>query len=311
MAFRVSDSNIFESALRYIRRNRIALDRLQDQVGSGKRLSSVGDEPGTASRVLGLRDNLLRLEQYERNINSARAELQNTESVVDSVGNLMIRVRELAVSADVERGEFDLIRSEIDQRFDELLALANTRLGDRFLFAGFATDTQPVTQTGTFADPAPIVTYAGDSGVIASAIDSGAQLETNVTARELFFGSTDGDDTADGSFVNLFSVLQDLHNRLLDPVANGEPTDVLGDIDRGLRQINQVRSRIGGRTNRLDSAHEQLASLRITLEGERASLEDTDIVSAITDLKSREATLQATLSVTGRVLQPSLLDFLR
>jgi flagellar hook-associated protein 3 FlgL len=154
------------------------------------------------------------------------------------------------------------------------------------------------------------VSYAGDSGAIFAQIDSGAQIQVNVTARELFLGSTDGDDTADGTGVNIFTLVQDLRNRLADPIANGEPADTLGDIDRALDQVSQIRGRIGARSNRIESTADQLGALRIAVDRERSSIEDVDLVQAITDLQSREATLQAALSVTGRILQPSLLSFL-
>jgi flagellar hook-associated protein 3 FlgL len=310
MAFRISDNNIFQNSIRSIRDNRVDLARLQEQITSGKRLASVSEDPGGASRIFALHENLDRIAQFQKNIEGARAQLDSTETALASVTNVLIRVRELAVSADVERGEFDQIQAEVENSFQELLGLANRKVGDRFLFGGFVTDTAPISQTGAFTDPAPIVSYAGDSGAILAQIDSGAQLQLNVTARELFLGSTDADDLADGTSVNIFSLVQDLRNRLADPTTNGEPADTLGDIDRALSQVSQIRGRIGARANRIESTADQLGALRISVDRERTSIEEVDLVQAITDLQSREATLQAALSVTGRVLQPSLLSFL-
>jgi flagellar hook-associated protein 3 FlgL len=310
MPTRVTDLDQFENAVRNIQRNRSELVRIQNQASSGRALQSAADDPGGTSRVLALRENLDRIDQFERNITSARAQLDHSESAIGAVSNVLVKARELAVSADTETDQFTQIRGEVDELFGQLVSLANTRVGDRFLFGGFVTNSPPITQTGTLDDPGPIVSYGGDSGVISAAIDSGAQLDLNVTARELFFGSTDGDDVADGGFVNLFNVLQDLHKRLDDPAANGPPSGVLDEIDAGLSQVNQLRSRIGSRTNRLDAANDQLGSLRIALEGERSGLEDADLVETITKLQQQESTYQASLSVTARVLQPSLLAFL-
>ncbi len=39
--------------------------------------------------------------------------------------------------------------------------------------------------------------------------------------------------------------------------------------------------------------------------------QDVDVASALVDMQSRETTLQAALTVTGRALNLNLLDFLR
>lgn len=310
MAFRISDLNIFQFSLRAVQKNRSQVVQLQNQLSSGRSLLSPADDPGAAARVLALRENLSRIDQFQRNIENARAQLDNQERVLSGLSGIMIRARELAVSADTETPEFDKIAVEVRELFGQTLELANTRVGDSYLFGGHVTDSAPITQTGAFSDPAPIVAYNGDSGVIAASIETSTQIDINLTAREVFLGSTDGDDVADGNFVNLFNLLQDLNNRLEDPATYGAPTGVLGDVDKAIDQINSLRARVGGRSNRLDAASNQLSSLSLASETERSTLEDTDLVEAITQLQQREQALEASLSVSARVVQPSLLDFL-
>ncbi len=310
MTERVADSTIFSNAVRGSRINRSALNLLQNQIITGKKINSVADDPRGAARVLNLETTLEQIDQFERNIGLARATVDSTESALGDLNNILIRIRELAVSADLEDGEFPLIAEEISERFSELLAIANTRVGGRYIFGGFITDSAPVTQTGALTDPAPIVAYSGDSGRILVQADESSQVQINVTARELFFGSTDTDDTADGTRVNIFNVVQDLYNRLQDPVTNGRPVEVLDQLDAALTQVNQTLGASGARSNRLESTVAQLQSLRVVVERERSFIEDADLVEVITELQSRETTLQATLSVAGRIIQPSLLNFL-
>ena len=310
MGFRVSDASIFQNAVRSTRQNRFALNQIQNQIATGKRINSLADDPLGASRSLGLSTTLDRIDQFQRNINGARAALQTSESAIAQVSDLLIRLRELAVSADTEVAEFDKIQAEAEQRFGELLSIANTRVGDVYLFGGFVTDTAPVTQTGVFTDPAPIVAYNGDSGARLVQIDESSQIQVNVTARELFFGSTDNDDVADGANVNVFSVIQDFINRLADPATNGAPVGVLDDLDSALQQTLRARGLLGARDNRVESTATQLDGLRVTIEKERSVLEDIDLVETITELQSKEATFQASLGITARIIQPTLLNFL-
>ena len=287
MTNRISDSNLFADALRFGRIARSDLSRLQNQAASGKRIFSASDDPVGASRVLGLKSSLEQIEQFKRNISSGQTRLESSETAISDLNDVLIRVRELAVSADIEQPQFDLLKEEVQQRFSQILAISNTRFGDGFLFSGFATGTAPVTQTGVFTDPAPIVAYNGDSGQILVQSDESSRTQVNVTARELFFGSTDNDDVADGPNVNIFSVVQDLINRLDDPTTNGQPTDVLDDLDAALDQVNRIEGRLGARSNRLETDASKIDSLRVVVERERSLLEDADLIEVVTELQSR------------------------
>ena len=66
----------------------------------------------------------------------------------------------------------------------------------------------------------------------------------------------------------------------------------------------------GATLNRLDITKSQLQSLNITLQTQRSAVEDVDIIAAATELASLENSYQASLAVTARVIQPSLLNFL-
>jgi flagellar hook-associated protein 3 FlgL len=75
--------------------------------------------------------------------------------------------------------------------------------------------------------------------------------------------------------------------------------------------VLEVRGGIGATLNRLDTTSSQIDTLKVTLETERSGLEDIDLVEASTRLASYETAYQASLQVTSRVIQPSLLNFLR
>lgn len=315
MAFRISDATIFANAVRSTRYNRFALSELQSQISSGKRINSLSDDPSDASQILNLRRATQRLEKFESNIQAARSRLEPAETALASLGDALIRLRELAVSADTETAEFDKIQPEVEQLFDEVLRLANTSIGGRYLFGGFATDQAPFSRSGSFppgvADPAnPDVQYQGDGGIIRLQIDESTQIDVNVLGRAVFQGDTDGDGSPDSSRVDIFSVVREMRNRLVDP-STGGPVEVLDALDSAIDQVLQTRGEIGARLNRLENAEQQIQSVKLTLEGERSGIEDLDMISAITKLQSLETTFQASLAVTARVIQPSLLDFLR
>ena len=82
MAFRISDATIFNNAIRNARLNRFDLSKLHSQLSSGKRVNSLADDPSDASRILKLRRGATRLEQFSRNIDSARGRLEPVEQAL-------------------------------------------------------------------------------------------------------------------------------------------------------------------------------------------------------------------------------------
>ena len=102
------------------------------------------------------------LEQFDRNANIAENRLQNEESALSSVNNLLQRVRELALQANNSTQSNEsrqLIATEMRQRLGQLVDIANSRDGaGRFLFSGNLDATTPVSVMGNN------YTYNGDQG---------------------------------------------------------------------------------------------------------------------------------------------------
>lgn len=322
MPFRTSDATIFNIAVRNARLNRFALTQTQAQISSGKRLLSVADDPTDAKRILELRGAAASVGQFRRNIESARARLEPVESALSSLNDILTRLRELAVSADTEEGQFDLIKPEVEQLYDEIVRIANTRSSHGYLFAGFATDAAPFTKVGNFVDgivdeatPDPDVVFSGDAGVVRIQIGEASTIAVNVTGSAVFEGDFSAPSGTDSGRVNIFDVVRELRNRLEDPgnpaFSVPGPAEMIDELDLAINQVLEVRSRIGADLNRLDITDSQLQSLEIIHEAERSALEDVDLIRASTELAQRETVYQASLAVTARVLQPSLLDFLR
>ncbi|MEE9281781.1 MAG: flagellar hook-associated protein FlgL [Myxococcota bacterium] len=322
MPFRISDATIFQTAVRNARLNRFSLAQIQAEIGSGKRINSLADDPSDARRILDLRSASASVAQFRRNVDSARARLEPAEAALASLTDSLTRLRELAVSADIEEPQFDLIKPEVEQLYDEMLQLANTRTTYGFIFGGFVTDAAPFTKVGDFVDgvvdeatPDPDVVYSGDGGIVRIQIGEATTIEVNVPGAAVFGGDFTAPAGTDPGRVDLFDVVREFRNRLEDPTdpafAVPGPAEVIDDLDTALDQILELRARIGASLNRLDATESRLQSLEIVQEAERSRLEDVDFISASTKLAQRENIYQASLAVTARVLQPSLLDFLR
>ena len=179
---RVSTLGSYERGLTAMQQLQSALDRTQRQISSGRRILTPSDDPISASRAVDLREKLARLDQFDRNANIAENRLQNEESALSSVNNLLQRVRELALQANNSTQSNEsrqLIATEMRQRLGQLVDIANSRDGaGRFLFSGNLDATTPVSVMGSN------YSYNGDQG----------QREIQIGDSRRIFDGDSGDD---------------------------------------------------------------------------------------------------------------------
>jgi flagellar hook-associated protein 3 FlgL len=182
---RVSTLGSYERGLSAMQQLQSALDRTQRQISSGKRILTPSDDPISSSRALELREKLARLEQFDRNSNIAENRLQNEESALSSVNNLLQRVRELALQANNSTQSNEsrqLIATEMRQRLDELVDIANAKDGSgRFLFAGNLDSTTPVSVVGNG------YAYNGDQGRREIQIGESRRIADGDSGDDVFF----------------------------------------------------------------------------------------------------------------------------
>ena len=82
-------------------------------------------------------------------------------------------------------------------------------------------------------------------------------------------------------------------------------------IDNALQTLMSARSEIGAKTNRLEAAQGRQELLQVNLQDLRSKSEDADLTDAVSKFSVQETVYKASLEVSGRAIQPSLLDYLR
>ncbi len=112
------------------------------------------------------------------------------------------------------------------------------------------------------------------------------------------------------SGVNVFRVLQDFNTSLR---ANDKAgiQESLDRLDEALAHVVLIRSTLGSRVMTLNSATEGLQRSQVDAKTMASNLEDSDTFELVSDLNKTESTLKASLATSGKLIQPSLLDFLR
>ena len=190
---RVSTASSFLRAVRDIQTQQVEIGNLQAQIGSGRRLIRPSDGPTESARAVDLNQALSRLEQFSRNRDFADQQLGLVEATLSSVNNVLQRVRELTIQANSSAQTDEtraIIRTEVEQRLNEILDLANTRDGNGdYLFSGSRSNTQAFS-----IGPAGTV-YNGDQSPRSLQISADRTIDINDSGFEVFQSIRNGNGT--------------------------------------------------------------------------------------------------------------------
>lgn len=314
MGSRVTNSILLRTTLGEVTRQRVRLARVQEQAASGLRINRPSDDPVGARSAAGLRASIDASLQFQRNQSQGQERLRATESALDRALDVVSRARQLAVSGatgTLDARSREALSAEVAQLHGELVSAANAKLSGGYLFGGYANGAQPFTQAGDFsAVPAPVVSFVGDPNEVEVEVDDGIRLPVTVDGRRAFLGDADGDGNPDAGREDVFLVIGDLWEALQldDPVAVGNTLD---GLDRAQLQLSLERTRIGAASQRLENAQSSVGDREFESRRRLSEVEDADSVEVFSELVSQETALTASLDAMARVIQPSLLDFLR
>ena len=182
---RISTIQAFNTGVRGIQDNYSAAIRTQEQISSRKRMLSPADDPVASVRLLQLDQQASKLSQYKDNLTAATNSLTQQEAVLNSVNNLLQRVREVALRAGnpaLDQGGRQALAQELTEREDELYGLLNSQNArGEYLFGGFRSDNQPFVR-----QPDGSYTYEGDEGQRSIQIGSSKMVAINDNGKELF-----------------------------------------------------------------------------------------------------------------------------
>ena len=273
------------------------LDKIQEQLSTGRQIQRASDDPAGARLALQYRDTIDFEAQMRRNLDNGTAFMNITESTLDSSTEALQRLRELTVQAansTLAQEERDGIAKEVDQLIQHLAQLGNATFGDAYIFSGHKTTTPAFQVTG---NPPTAVTFQGDTG----------QRLHRISRQDTVAVNVDGQNTFGSMFTDLIALRDNLN-------AGAPPTTIqasIGTIDSALDRVILARAGVGARLNRFEASQATSQQTDINLQQLRSTIEDVDLPSAITKLQGQQKALQAALGAIGRTANLTLMDFMR
>lgn len=294
MLGRVTQQTVQASSLRNLQSNLSRMATLQAQMSSGTKLNLPSDDPSATADVMRLNASSRQLDQYSRNASDGTSWLTTIDTALSSTSAALLRARDLTVQGG--NGAYgttsrQALATEITGIRDELLKQANTKFLGRTVFAG-------TSNAGAAFDP---TTYAF-TGTTGSSVQRQVGDDTQVRV------DSDGSAVFGQGTGSVFALLDQISATLN---AGGDPTSQLGELDKHITAVTTEAASVGSRQRVLDASTTDLTTASQTVKTQTSGLQDIDLAEVIMQLKSQEVAYQGALGATGRVLQPTLMDFLK
>lgn len=317
---RITNSMLVRNMMTNLNKNLERMSKLQEQYQSGKLFQLPSDNPIGVSKSLKLYTDKSKIEQYKNNLEDAIAWLYTTEDALDQIGEVLKRASNLTVkAANGTNNDDDLlaIKEEMKELKNQIIQAANATHAGRHVFSGYKTDRPLLDENGNYylkTDPNDTsVVKLGANEISVYNVGVSENIEVNTVGIKVF-GVGDANYSANsvdsGEKAYVIQVFDDIIGALeaSDFDKLSENIDVINGV---LKNTLQVRAEIGAKTNRLQMTKNRLESDAINTTRLLSENEDADLAEVIMNIKVAESIYQASLSSGARIIQPSLVDFLR
>ena len=286
---RISTNTIYQSGISKISALQSEQTKLQQQISTGKRITSPSDDPVASARALELTHAQSMNAKFADTRQTAQIKLNSLESNLTGVTNLLVSTQSTLVSAgngsysNLERG---YIATELKGSLEALIGLANSQdASGNYLYAGFQASTKPFVATATGA------TYNGDSNQQLLQVDSQRQIEVSVSGDNIF--KADGND--------VFSTFSDLVTLLNTPITDAASqaafssglASAMDKLQNAVDSVLNVRASIGTKLNEIDAMDISGADRDLQYSKTLSDLQDTDYASALSDLAKQQTIMEA------------------
>ena len=190
---RISTSSIYSANLNLLNQQQAQLLHTQQQIATQRRILTPADDPIASARALEISQSDASNSQYATNRNAVQHSVSLSESVLQSVTNLLQDVRTVAVNAGsgaLTNSDKQTFATDLSGRLEELVTLANSTDGvGNYLFSGFQGRTQP------FASTSAGVQYQTDDGQRMIQVSGSRQLAASDSGADIFMRVKDGNGT--------------------------------------------------------------------------------------------------------------------
>lgn len=320
---RITNGSVMSTYLRDLQNNLQSMDKLNTQLNTSKQVNKISDDPFKTVKIMNVQGEINNVEKYNYNCDEITGWLDITDESLDRVGNLTSEIKTLLTSIQDTFGpdEIKAVQTEINEKIKQVGEAMNTTYAGKYVFGGSVTDQPPVrVETDPTSGLAKIVINNTDKNgnidpdlsarldaALKSEISDGITMDYNLTIKNIT--STTGKETGKKSGLDILNdVVQKLNS---DPVDMDEIKKLSSDLGDYMNDVLNNRSLIGAKTNTVSAVKDSNEENILEMKGTFSQMQDVDYADKFMELKEAQMVYNATLQVGAKLLQPTLLDYLR
>ena len=293
---RITHLQMTQTAIKYMSDSLTRLNQANWTAADGKKFHSLSDDPAGMAASLSLQSSIRTNQAYIDTTYTTDEWMNVTEYALKEAVDVATQAKNQVLSGvsdtagPEERASY---AEELTGLIDQLIESANTNLRGKFIFAGFAINTEPYSLvTGT----PDTLAYAGDNGLINRNISPGQTIQVNVDAE--------------AEFTALFNAMVTARDELLANNQAGIET-ALALFDPAMDDINTLRTQNGNRSRQIENTRERLTATEEDMKTLLSNREDVNMAEAISELQFEENVYQQVLYVGSTILNmPNLFQLL-
>ena len=323
---RITNASMVRSHLYDTQNNLTNMSKINQQISTGKVINTVSDDPHKAIKIMNINNEIKYTEKYNSNIDETVGWMNNTDGALESTGNLLNEIKETILkvgNGTYSQNEMKSLNADINEKIKQLADTLNSTYGGKYLFGGSSVDDAPITvienPDGTvkleFSKDKNGQTIPNTDDLKAD-ISSGINIDYNISVGEIL-NIKDGN----GNTVNLLDEINNL-STLMNDIANGDEqtaakaketllNDTKGKIDTLFDHVVNERTSLGVRVSTAEKIKELNDEDILNIQDVLSKTQDTDVVEKFIELKSAEMIYQASIQVGAKLIQPTILDYIR
>lgn len=276
------------------------LAKLQEQISTGSKLLRPSDNPVGVAKAMSYRTQLTQNEQYEENLDTATKWLDSTDTALGSMSSAMQRVQELVTQAandtnqTVDRAQ---MLKEIEQVYEEIKDLGNTKIGDTYIFSGARTN-EPLYGENVKEDQ---VLYRDANGNVVADVKTSTQKDgtTSTIVRDAEGNIASTITTAKDANGNTITTITDGDNNVILAPATGKYIDHAGNIIETAQDgtLNVSHAKDASNISSKDYFTTRTTTTTTYSSGKEVRVENADGTS-VTSILDNNSKLVAKISIT-------------
>ena len=338
---RIANSVVYGDFINNLNLSATTVQNTMQQLSSGKAVTKSSDNPLAAAKIMDLTKALAQNKTYGNTISDSQSWTQTQDSALSSVSTALTRIRSLIQSSANGTNSADEVQAnkdEISASLSTMVDALNTSYGGRYVFAGQSTDTKPFSLTKDQATgDITGITYAGSNSNLTREISDGVNINLATNGSQLMQPTNNGASTTttNGTYTSA-SDLNDYIGKLmtnLNTVINNKATTIdsngttsqltpdqaqnnfsnglLADLDNFTNSIVNARTNIGAIENRLQASASLNTSQNLSLSQDKSDVQNVDVAQTYMQYQNQMTAYLSTLAMGTKIMQTTILDYLR